>query len=41
MVRLARDRVLLRRLARQARPSAGRLVLSPDEYARRVEALVA
>jgi glycosyltransferase involved in cell wall biosynthesis len=41
MVRLAGDRVLLHRLARRARPSAGRLVLSPDEYARRVEALVA
>ena len=41
MLRVARDGVLLDRLARGARPSAEHLCLSPDEYARRVETLVA
>ena len=40
MLRVARDGVLLDRLARGARPSAEHLCLSPDEYARRVETLV-
>jgi glycosyltransferase involved in cell wall biosynthesis len=41
MLRVAGDGVLLERLARGARPSAEHLCLSPDEYARRVETLVA
>jgi len=41
MLRVARDGVLLDRLARSARPSAEHLCLSPEEYARRVETLVA
>jgi glycosyltransferase involved in cell wall biosynthesis len=41
MLRIAGDRVLLERLARSARPSADALALTPDEYARRVESLVA
>ena len=41
MLRLARDRNLLHRLAWQARPSVDRYMLSPEEYALRVEALVA
>jgi glycosyltransferase involved in cell wall biosynthesis len=41
MLRIARDSALLERLAAGARPSAEELCLSPDEYARRVETLVA
>jgi glycosyltransferase involved in cell wall biosynthesis len=41
MLRLARDGALLGRLAERSRPSAEQLCLSPDEYARRVETLVA
>ena len=41
MLRLARDRELLEQLAANARASAEHLCLSPDEYARRVESLVA
>jgi len=41
MLRLARDGALLGRLAERSRPSAEQLCLSPDEYAQRVEALVA
>ena len=41
MLRLARDRVLLERLARASRRTADELCLSPDEYAERLESLVA
>lgn len=40
LVRLASDRELAERLAGAARPSAERLLIPPDEYARRVAELV-
>jgi hypothetical protein len=41
MLRAARDPDLLRRLGESARPSAERLCLTPEEYAERVESLLA
>jgi glycosyltransferase involved in cell wall biosynthesis len=41
ILRLARDRELLGRLVRSTRPSSEALCLSPDEYARKMESLVA